>query len=450
MRSDIVDLLRCPRSGAPLELEAHERAGDDVEAGLLHGPAGDYPIVAGIPILLEDPGERVVALVRAGDHATATAVAVARGVPLSRLDPLVPALLSLRPTHAVGRWLADVRDRSVAARTAAALAASSDDPDPLLRCTHLESRASNVEGYHYFRYRLGLPRHLVALGAVAASRPVDRPVLEVGCGAGHMTWQLRLLVAPRPMIGLEREFHLLWAARRHLAPEADLLCGDATSLPLADAACSLGVAIDVLSFVGGKAVAVRELRRVVGADGGVVLSSLINRDAAHEFAGDPLPVDAWTGLAAGEPVGAFADSTILDHYLDGRCPPSRAEDPEVLATARTVTVLAGAAALAGVGSALDGWPHALGRLGPHPLLAPAPAPAAGELCWRRSPPSEGFARDNPDLDRYLPASLCLGADIVEATRRGARPSALDPHVARVAVLGYPERWPADPWHDTSS
>ena len=308
---------------------------------------------------------------------TATAVAVARGVPLSRLDPLVPALLSLRPTRAVGRWLTEVRDRSIATRTAAALAASSEDPDPLLRCTHLESRASNVEGYLYFRYRLGLPRHLVALGAVAASRPLDRPVLEVGCGAGHMTWQLRLLVAPRPMIGLEREFHLLWAARRHLAPDADLLCGDATSLPLADAACSLGVAIDVLSFVGGKAVAVRELRRVVGADGGVVLSSLINRDAAHEFAGDPLPVDAWTALAAGEPVAAFADSTILDHYLDGRCPPDRGDDPQVLATARTVTVLAGGAAVAGVGSALDGSPHALGRLGPHPLLAPAPAAAAG-------------------------------------------------------------------------
>lgn len=445
MRSSLLESLRCPRSGAPLGLAAIERDGDEVEAGLLHGPAGDYPIVAGIPLLLEDPGDDVLALVRSGDHASATALAVARGVPLSRLDPLVPSLLALRPARPVGRWLAGVRDRAVAARARRAVEAAATDPDPLLRLTHLESRASNVEGYRYFRYRLGLPRHLVALGSVAASRPPNRPVVEIGCGAGHITWQLQMLLAPRAVIGVEREFHLLWSARHHIAPEADLVCADATALPLADGSCSLGVAVDVLSFVGGKAVAVRELRRTVGDDGGLVLTSLINRDVAHEFAGDPLPVDAWTGLVAALPSASFADRTVLDHYLDGRCPPPVADEPTLLAASRTVTVLAGAAATAGLGQPLDGWPHALGRLGPHPMLAPVPAAAAGERCWRREAPSIGFARDNADLERYLPATMCLAEDVVEAARGGSRPAALEPHVARAAVLGHPVRWPADPW-----
>ena len=42
------------------------------------------------------------------------------------------------------------------------------------------------------------------------------------------------------------------------------------------------------------------------------------------------------------------------------------------------------------------------------------------------------------------------AKFFERRWRGERPSALDRHVARVAVLGYPSRWPADPWGDTSN
>jgi SAM-dependent methyltransferase/uncharacterized protein YbaR (Trm112 family) len=445
MREGLVELLRCPRSGAPLGLDAHERDGEEIEFGLLRGPAGDYPVVAGIPILLDDPGDGVVAAVTAGDHPTATALAVARGVPLSRLEPLVPTLLSLRPTRSLGQWLAGVRDRNVAARAGHALAASTLDPEPLLRLAHLESRSRNVEGFRYFRFRLGLPRHLVALGSVAASRPPGGPVVEVGCGAGHMTWQLQRLLAPRAVVGVEREFHLLWTARHHIAPDADLVCADTTSLPLGDRSCSLAIAVDVLSFVAGKAVASRELRRVVDDDGGLVLTSLINGDADHEFAGNPLPVAAWAGLVGDLPSVGFADRTVLDCYLDGWCPPPAGDDAATLEASRTVTLLAGPAALDGLGSALDGWPHAVGRLGPHPLLAPADPPAPGVRCWRRTSPSPGFDRDNADLDRYLPAELCLDAEVVAAARSGERPPALDAHVATAAVLGHPARWPADPW-----
>ena len=445
MREGLVELLRCPRSGASLQLEAHERDGEEVEFGLLRGPAGDYPVVAGIPIFLDDPGDGVVAAVASGDHASAAAFAVARGVPLSRLEPMVPALLSLRPARPVGRWLAGVRDRSVTKRVGQALAASALDPEPLLRLAHLESRSRNVEGYRYFRFRLGLPRHLVALGSVAACRPADGPVLEVGCGAGQMTWQLQRLLAPRAMIGVEREFHLLWSARHHIAPDADLVCADATSLPLGERTCSLAIAVDVLSFVGGKAVAVRELRRVVDDDGGLVLTSLINGDAAHEFAGSPLPVAAWAALADGLPSVTLTDRTVLDSYLDGWCPPASADDVAALEASRTVTLLAGRAALAGLGGALGGWPHAVGRLGPHPLLVPVDPPAPGVRCWRRTSPSPGFDRDNADLDRYLPAELRLDARVVAAARDGERPRALDSAVATVAVLGHSERWPADPW-----
>jgi SAM-dependent methyltransferase len=441
MRADVVELLACPRSGAPLTLAGLEADGDEVEAGLLHGPAGDFAVVAGIPVL-RDGFDDIVELLRRGEVADATALAVVRGVSLSRIDPFIAPLLELRPTRAVARQLAARRDRSVARRATDALVASGSNPDPLLRLTHLDNRHPNVEGYRYFSNRLGLPRHLVALAAISAAVPDDRPLLEVGCGAGHLTWQLARL-SGRRVLAVERELHLLWVAKRHLAPEADLVCGDALALPLRDGVCSLGVAVDVLSFVTNKVAMVRELRRVTGPEPAVALTSVINADVTHQFAGEPLPARAWRRLA-GDGHVALADRTVLDAYLDGHTPPTASDDDGRLAESRTVTMLTGSAALAGLDRPLDGWPHAVGRLGVHPLLRLDERTGA-EIVLRVESPSPAFARDNPDLERYLPDSVRLPRDAVVAARAGARPPALEPAIARAAVLGYPDAWPADPW-----
>lgn len=444
MRADLVDLLRCPRTGSGLTMEALERDGDDVEAGVLRGDAGAYPIVAGIP-LLRGGDDHIVDLVRRGDLATATALAVVRDIPLSRLDALVPLLLDLRPARAVGRRLLQHRDRAVARTAATALAGAAGSPEPLLRLAYLESRRPNPEGYRYFRYRLGLPRHLVALGAVAAARPGPGPVVEVGCGAGHLAGQFQSMLAPRRLVAVERDLDLLWIARRHLAPTVDHVCADAAALPLADGSCSMAIAVDVLSFVEAKATACRELWRALERGGGLVLTSLINASATHEFAGAPLPVPAWRRLLAGAEHVAVADQTVLDAYLGGSSAPGRSDRGAVLERARTITLLAGAAATSGAGAPLHGWPHAIGRLGAHPVLHRVAGGDGTTVRYRRDLPSPGFLRDNPDLDRYLPQDVTVGQGTIDEARAGGMPPALAGAVARVAVLGYPAGWPEDPW-----
>jgi SAM-dependent methyltransferase len=447
VRVDLVELLRCPLGGGPLALEVLERDGDEVEVGLLRGEAATWPVLAGIPLLRGGDGE-AVDLIRAGDTATATALAVVRRTPLSRLDAVVPLLADLRPARPLARRVAAARDRGVARRTGIVLAAAVGSPDPLLRLTHLDNRRPNPEGYHYFRYRLGLPRHLVALGAVAAARPGPEPVVEVGCGAGHLTPQLQALLAPRRYVAVERDLDLLWVARRFFAPAADHVCADATALPFADRAFGLAVAVDVLSFVEAKAAAARELRRVLGPEGGVVLTSLINAAVRHEYAGWPLPVAGWRRLVEGMPSVALADRTVLDAYLAARAAPGSSDGGEDLEAARTVSLLAGEAALGGAGAGLAGWPHALGRLGPHPLLRRDAGDDESTVLYRRVLPSESFAADNPDLDRYLPERLALtraAVDQARAAEPGRVPAVLAAAVARVAVLGYPPGWPGDPW-----
>jgi SAM-dependent methyltransferase len=441
MRRDLIELLRCPFSAAPLDLEIHEADGDEIDTAILRGPVTDFPLVGGIAVL-RGGDEGVVERLRRGDHDGAAAMAIVRDLPLSRLGEVVPLLGGLRPTRALARWLEARRQRSTIERGRAVLAPFPSDPDPLLKLAMVDNRRSNPEGYRYFRYRLGLPRHLVALGCLAGAAPGGEPVIEVGCGAGHLTWQIAELLEPRAVLGLERELYLLWIARHQLAPRASFVCGDARVLPVRSDAFSLAVAVDVLSFVTEKAAAVREMDRVLVPGGGLVLTSLINSRAEHEYRGEPLSPEQWAALVVGHDHRLYGDDTLLDRYLARSGPPSEA-DP-VSTPAKTVTLLAGDAALAAVGHHWTAWPHAIGRLGPHPLLAPVSS-SADEVRLAPRWPSPGFARDNPGVDRYLSEPVRLTRAAIDDARAGRSSVAVDELVARVALLGYPNRYAPDPW-----
>ena len=67
MNRELLNLLICPFSKSSLTLETFESKDDEVEYGMLHSEAGDFPIVAGIPILLWGKTD-LLALVRAGKH----------------------------------------------------------------------------------------------------------------------------------------------------------------------------------------------------------------------------------------------------------------------------------------------------------------------------------------------------------------------------------------------
>jgi SAM-dependent methyltransferase/uncharacterized protein YbaR (Trm112 family) len=440
VRRDLTDVLACPLTGGPLGLVEIEAAGNDVVTGWLVGPAGEFPIVGGVPLL--HPGtEKVAARLRAGQPREAEALAFIAGTSPSRLASLIPLLRAAGLVPQLVRRLDTVVEQACLNRAQRTLEAGRSDADAALRLAFLQRHQPNREGYHYFRHRLGLPRHLVALGCLEAASPGVEPIIEVGCGAGHLTWQVAQRFAPRRVIAVERTYALAWLARHHVAPAADVVCADLRHLPVPSSSCSMGVAVDVLSFVTEKASAVRELERVVTPGGGLVLTALINASARHEFAGEPLMTSGWRGLLPDRPIRAHDDGKLLRYYLDGQCPPGHDTDD---GRSRTLTILAGDVATGTAGASFESWPHARGRLGPHPLLRSDPR-HPGALVLR--PPSAGFDRDNTEVHRYLPDHVVLDPDLVDAARRGHSTSALDPLVASVVLLGYPATYPVDPWSD---
>jgi len=107
------------------------------------------------------------------------------------------------------------------------------------------------------------------------ARPGDR-VLDLGCGAGHLTTELAVEVGPDGrVIGLDQQAGMLASAAAKAEARAldncSLVLADATSLPLGDNVCDRLVAVQVLEYVPDVAGALAEAHRVLAVGGRAVL-----------------------------------------------------------------------------------------------------------------------------------------------------------------------------------
>ncbi len=104
------------------------------------------------------------------------------------------------------------------------------------------------------------------------TRPDDR-VLDLGCGAGHLTAELAVDVGDGWVIGLDQQPGMLAAAavKAGVADNCSLVLADATSLPLGDNVCDRLVAVQVLEYVPDVSGALAEAFRVLAVGGRAVL-----------------------------------------------------------------------------------------------------------------------------------------------------------------------------------
>lgn len=109
-----------------------------------------------------------------------------------------------------------------------------------------------------------------------AARPGHR-VLDLGCGAGHLTAELAGDVGrDGQVIGLDRHAPMLAAARSRVAAAGQsdrcgFVVGGATTVPAAGGVFDRAVAVQVLEYVPDVDLALAELHRVVRPGGIVVL-----------------------------------------------------------------------------------------------------------------------------------------------------------------------------------
>ena len=238
------DLFACPECSGPLKNE-----GLSLRCG-----CAAWPVVEDIPILAP----------WAKNRSFTTEELLARHMPpptgLARkiLRRLLP------PTGAIGEAIAN-RDATF---------------------IDLAGALGRTRDLDYFRYRFS---DLSFITTAALLTPLNRgPVLDLGCGAGHMVLALFRRIPKSIVVGLDLNFTLLYLARRFVAPSALYVCADASArLPFRDGAFEASLCSDTFKYLSDRSGAARELQRVTR--GPIVLSHFY--DPHFQGEGVPAPLD---------------------------------------------------------------------------------------------------------------------------------------------------------------
>jgi len=183
----------------------------------------------------------------------------------------------------------------------------------------LAEALGRVGDLDYFRYRFS---DLSYIASAALAAPLARgPVLDLGCGAGHLVSALAKRIPKGLIVGLDLNYALLYLARRFLAPDALLVCADAAArLPFCDGAFEASISADVFQYLPDLTTTAAELIRVTR--GPILLSHLWTKTRTPEH---------YLALFAERKPWLCGDRDLLESFLRTRSldltrPPQEGEE----------------------------------------------------------------------------------------------------------------------------
>lgn len=153
----------------------------------------------------------------------------------------------------------------------------------------------------YFALRSSTPTFFSGLGLLKVGASRGRPVIDVGCGAGHFTYWLQ--TRGIEVLATDSVFSKLCLAHRFMGIRADrLICavaGKQTFLPLVTSRSTSVFCHDAFYFIKDKAHSLGDFRRLAGTCGSVLIGHAHLSTADHaKVSGYPLTLDDYRRLAA--------------------------------------------------------------------------------------------------------------------------------------------------------
>jgi ubiquinone/menaquinone biosynthesis C-methylase UbiE/uncharacterized protein YbaR (Trm112 family) len=435
--------LCCPFCGGSFSASRGDQHTRESEYDVLTCYCSHYPVVAGIPILKRDSTgalDTVIALIEAGRHREALFTLISPTSPA-----LAPTWIRSLPSARWSRWLKRLtHQRALRSWQEQAEVLLTDQDGRGAACDLFELYCRNRNIYNYFAFRFGQPRHLVALSFISIMHQTKKPILDLACGAGHMTYHLVQQAQGQPVIGVDDHFFGLYVAKHWFAPEAKYICCAAdTSLPFPDGTFSVAFCSDAFHYFVSKATSIRELKRLTQDDGLIMLVTVRNMLVKNLRGGGlKLPPEGYQALLADMPHRCVANSAVLGRYLQKHGPPlARSAGIESLAHEPRLSLVASHAqeVFQDYGPFAN-WPHAEGHLSLNPLYAAERREGSRTVCLRRTFPSASYEEEHAECKAYLPEIVEIPSEILADLAQGKRTPGVKKLIEQYVVLGMPERY----------
>ena len=451
MSFSLLRSMHCPFCGGDFNSSEIDQTG----FGILTCYCGQYPVVAGIPVIKRgqigisgETIEAVNSLIKAGRCRDALLAMVMPPAPTS--PTLAPAWMQSLPSLRGIRRVKSFAHQRGARRwreQAAALLINLDDQ--VTACDFLDlyyhrSGFTTNDAYDYFALRFGQPRHLVALSFTTLIDNPAKPVLDLACGYGHLTRSLARRAHPQQVVGVDQTFAGLYLAKTLIAPEAEFVCCAADGpLPFPDDFFSAAFCSDAFHYFIHKLSSLNELRRLTSIDGLIIMVWIHNVHVRRPHDGLPLPPEGYEALVADMPHRMVADSDVLARYLK-RKGPALAVSAELGRLSREPLLSIVASQRQDVFKdygEFQEWPHGQGRLDLNPLYRIEKgngSPADVQL--RRTYPSDFYLDDHAQSKEYLPETVRVHSKVLSDLAEGNRTLDVERLVDQFVALAMPERY----------
>ena len=445
--------LHCPQCGARFRSEANPEDLDYAEFDVLGCQCSSYPVVAGIPILKKESvgaeqqsGEELIKHIRQGQYGEALRAMLLPAPPpeatfAPKLMTRLPRPLRTRAIRFYAQRWRIPRWRAEAAKFLESSGRTATACDAMEIYLH-RFRPLSQSIYNYFVFRFGVPRHLVSLSFASLISEPEGPILELGCGCGHITRTLLDRANGQRVIGIDATFWPLWVAKTWVAPQAQyVLCDADRSLPFSTHSFEVVFSTDAFHYFPDKANAVREARRVIRPGGSLFLVSLNNAALAPSGTNYRLTPEGYERLVADMPHCLVTDADVLERYLRKQGPALGQDgDPLRLAQELRASLVASQnQAMFRDHGTFSSWPHARGTLQINPLYLEKGKNATSIALERRFP-SDSFATDHPECKDYMSEQAQISYAGLSDLEAGRRTPEIESLIGRFVVLGMPERY----------
>ena len=303
---------------------------------------------------------------------------------------------------------------------------------------------SNSEISNYFTFRFGQPRYLAAVSIISLLRERDGIVVDLACGAGHLTHHLSYgRGLERPVIGMDRDFFRLYLATNYIAPEADYICYRVDQiLPFSNGVCAGVFCSDAFDYFSDRALCLSEAQRITGPDGMIGIPRIGNRLKNPQNGGDPLSIEESSQLFRVLPHVIVGEDELMQAYLQKKAPNLQLREPDEATQNQMMlcAVLAKREAdLRDYGSFAE-FPHAKGRLLFNPIYRIHGKTESGGLKLEFQFPSEWYAFEDEKYLDYAPKSIDISSSVLASLHAGDRTQEIEDLISKFVLIGLPERY----------
>jgi uncharacterized protein YbaR (Trm112 family) len=413
VRTELLDILRCPFCGGRLELVTsifHTASGDEIRDGILGCHCCIFPVVDGIPVLHLQPNATA-----ARDHMEAG-----------------------RPREALRAMVGLSEEHEAEAFEAAAASTTATYRDVV------EALGPNFEG-GYFLYRFSDPTFIVAdavVRAVARTVLKGRRAVDVCGGSGHLTRSLMDVSSSAPVLA-DLYFPKVWLARRFTAPGCEPVCCDGNQpMPFARGAFGYAMCSDAFQYIWTKRQFVGELLRLVDRSdgpGAAVINHTHNQLTWSPSHGQPLSPAGYRDLFETVECRIFGEAGLFEDVVKGGpLDLSRIDAPATLDGDPALTIVATRDPAVFQRHALHASDSPRGQYRVNPLYAAESVDAGLRL--RLQFPNTDYEDEYGACKRYLPEETVIASEVLQLLEGGGSNPQLDELIRRRVIVDLPRRY----------